>query len=83
MLKTIRLSKNMFSLTERLPKPKYRSPKAYSGAPLQLTNGSDIQKNPTKQPTRSRLIDTLDNQNGYDEEEMENGDGPDSGINAH
>jgi hypothetical protein len=31
MLKTIRLSKNMFSLTERLPKAKYRSPKAFSG----------------------------------------------------
>jgi hypothetical protein len=28
MLKTIRLSKNIFSLTERLPKAKYRSPKA-------------------------------------------------------
>lgn len=34
MLKTIRLSKNIFSLTERLPKAKYRSPKAVSGAPL-------------------------------------------------
>jgi hypothetical protein len=42
MLKTIRLSKNMFSLTERLPKPKYRSPKAYSGAPLQTINGGEI-----------------------------------------
>lgn len=28
LLKTIRLSKNIFSLTERLPKAKYRSPKA-------------------------------------------------------
>jgi NIMA (never in mitosis gene a)-related kinase len=31
MLKTIRLSKNIFSLTERLPKAKYRSPKVYGG----------------------------------------------------
>jgi hypothetical protein len=31
MLKTIRLSKNMFSLTERLPKAKYRSPKVFMG----------------------------------------------------
>ena len=31
MLKTIRLSKNMFSLTERLPKAKYRSPKVLGG----------------------------------------------------
>jgi len=30
MLKTIRLSKNIFSLTERLPKSQYRSPKVYS-----------------------------------------------------
>jgi len=29
MLKTIRLSKNIFSLTERLPKAKYRSPKVF------------------------------------------------------
>jgi hypothetical protein len=28
MLKTIRLSKNIFSLTDKLPKAKYRSPKA-------------------------------------------------------
>ena len=32
MLKTIRLSKNIFSLTERLPKAKYRSPKVFGGA---------------------------------------------------
>jgi hypothetical protein len=32
MLKTIRLSKNMFSLTERLPKAKYRSPKVFGGS---------------------------------------------------
>jgi hypothetical protein len=31
MLKTIRLSKNIFSLTERLPKAKYRSPKVLGG----------------------------------------------------
>ena len=30
LLKTIRLSKNIFSLTERLPKAKYRSPKVLS-----------------------------------------------------
>jgi hypothetical protein len=58
MLKTIRLSKNIFSLTERLPKAKYRSPKAVSGAPLQTINSSDIQKNPAK--NRSRLQDYLD-----------------------
>ena len=36
LLKTIRLSKNIFSLTERLPKAQYRSPKAgdLSGAVL-------------------------------------------------
>ena len=34
LLKTIRLSKNIFSLTERLPKAKYRSPKAHSGGEL-------------------------------------------------
>ena len=32
MLKTIRLSKNIFSLTERLPKAKYRSPKVFGAA---------------------------------------------------
>jgi hypothetical protein len=32
MLKTIRLSKNIFSLTERLPKAKYRSPKVFGGS---------------------------------------------------
>jgi len=32
MLKTIRLSKNIFSLTERLPKAKYRSPKVLGGS---------------------------------------------------
>ena len=37
LLKTIRLSKNIFSLTERLPKAKYRSPKAHSGVDL-ITN---------------------------------------------
>ena len=44
LLKTIRLSKNIFSLTERLPKAKYRSPKAadMSGAVL-LQNGQNIQ----------------------------------------
>ena len=31
MLKTIRLSKNIFSLTERLPKAKYQSPRVLSG----------------------------------------------------
>jgi len=34
LLKTIRLSKNIFTLTERLPKAKYRSPKAHSGGSL-------------------------------------------------
>ena len=34
MLKTIRLSKNIFSLTERLPKSQYRSPKVFSGPSL-------------------------------------------------
>ena len=34
LLKTIRLSKNIFTLTERLPKAKYRSPKAQSGGEL-------------------------------------------------
>jgi len=33
MLKTIRLSKNIFSLTERLPKAQYRSPKVFSTIP--------------------------------------------------
>ena len=32
LLKTIRLSKNMFSLTERLPKAQYRSPRVFSMA---------------------------------------------------
>jgi hypothetical protein len=32
MLKTIRLSKNIFSLTERLPKAQYRSPKVFSSS---------------------------------------------------
>lgn len=36
LLKTIRLSKNIFSLTERLPKAKYRSPKAHSGGDLTI-----------------------------------------------
>lgn len=72
MLKTIRLSKNIFSLTERLPKAKYRSPKAHSGAPLQ-TIPSEIQKNINK-GNRSKLQDYMDQQNGYEEEEMENGD---------
>ena len=38
MLKTIRLSKNIFSLTERLPKAKYRSPKVFGGSSGQDSN---------------------------------------------
>ena len=45
LLKTIRLSKNIFSLTERLPKAKYRSPKAASDPNL-LQN--QINKNSNK-----------------------------------
>lgn len=53
MLKTIRLSKNIFSLTERLPKAKYRSPKVLSipsgdqAAPLlpSLSNQNQASRN--------------------------------------
>ena len=38
MLKTIRLSKNIFSLTERLPKAKYRSPKVFGASSGQESN---------------------------------------------
>ena len=50
MLKTIRLSKNIFSLTERLPKAKYRSPKAgeLSGGGL-LNNSSNVKSKATIQ----------------------------------
>ena len=58
MLKTIRLSKNIFSLTERLPKAKYRSPKAVSGAPLQTINNSDNIIN-NKKEYESDIIDTI------------------------
>jgi hypothetical protein len=37
LLKTIKISKNLFSLTERLPKPKYRSKINYSS----LTNAKN------------------------------------------
>jgi hypothetical protein len=50
MLKTIRLSKNIFSLTERLPKPTYNSPRVLSG-PI---NGD---------PSNS-LLPSIVNQNG-------------------
>lgn len=42
LLKTIRLSKNIFSLTERLPKAKYRSPKAISGGELLTEKKSKV-----------------------------------------
>jgi hypothetical protein len=49
LLKTIRLSKNIFSLTERLPKAKYRSPKAgeLSGSILAGNNSSHIKSKAT------------------------------------
>ena len=78
LLKTIRLSKNIFSLTERLPKAKYRSPKAHSGGELSGVSllpekkskhhhGEDkaqlsIQK-PSKNSNKSRLQEYLDQQN--------------------
>ena len=40
MLKTIRLSKNIFSLTERLPKPQYRSPRVFGSMVNDHSNGS-------------------------------------------
>ena len=40
MLKTIRLSKNMFSLTERLPKAKYRTPKVFGGGSINQDSNS-------------------------------------------
>jgi NIMA (never in mitosis gene a)-related kinase 1/4/5 len=58
MLKTIRLSKNIFSLTERLPKAKYRSPNARSGAPLHTINGGEIKKN---SKNNSKMQDYIDN----------------------
>ena len=50
LLKTIRLSKNIFSLTERLPKAKYRSPKAgeLTGGGL-LNNQSNVKSKATIQ----------------------------------
>ena len=42
LLKTIRLSKNIFSLTERLPKSKYRSPKAIPGENLLTEKKSKV-----------------------------------------
>jgi hypothetical protein len=52
MLKTIRLSKNIFSLTERLPKAKYNSPRVLSGVNTdsngllpQLANQSGVSRN--------------------------------------
>jgi len=53
MLKTIRLSKNIFSLTERLPKAKYSSPRVLSVANKdgsnsllpQLANQNGISRN--------------------------------------
>ena len=50
LLKTIRLSKNIFSLTERLPKAKYRSPKAgelISGQGLLGNNSSGVKSKAT------------------------------------
>lgn len=40
MLKTIRLSKNMFSLTERLPKAQYRSPRVFGSMANDNSSGS-------------------------------------------
>ena len=40
MLKTIRLSKNIFSLTERLPKAQYRSPRVFGSMANDHSNGS-------------------------------------------
>lgn len=57
MLKTIRLSKNIFSLTERLPKAKYRSPKVFGGSGVEsnsllptLTNEKRAKNMSTVQP---------------------------------
>ena len=40
LLKTIRLSKNIFSLTERLPKAQYRSPRVFGSMAHDNSNGS-------------------------------------------
>jgi len=49
LLKTIRLSKNIFSLTERLPKAKYRSPKAGELTGGVLLQGSNAKSKETLQ----------------------------------
>jgi len=56
MLKTIRLSKNIFNLTERLPKSKYQSPKG--GA---LTSGQAlVAGNMIKQKNTMQTMQTID-----------------------
>ena len=54
MLQTIRLSKNMFSLTERLPKAKYRSPGQIKFNSIDGNN----------EASTSSLLPALTNQNG-------------------
>lgn len=54
MLQTIRLSKNMFSLTERLPKAKYRSPNQLKFNSIDGGGEASV----------SSLLPALTNQNG-------------------
>jgi len=57
MLKTIRLSKNIFSLTERLPKAQYRSPKVFSSGAIATGNSSG----PAAEQQSNALLPSLTN----------------------
>ena len=89
MLKTIRLSKNIFSLTERLPKSKYQSPKVLTSGqnligaqsvktkPLQgMSSASQAvkAKENVSNRNKSRLQEYLDSQNALGDDNDENND---------
>jgi len=63
MLKTIRLSKNIFSLTERLPKSQYRSPKVY-GSNVSGDQSNSLLPQLTNVKTRNNNMSTIQPPNG-------------------
>ena len=60
-MKTIRLSKNIFSLTERLPKSKYNSPKVLTSGQHLIGNQSTVNKPTTnlKQTMSGKGLDSI------------------------
>ena len=57
-MKTIRLSKNMFSLTERLPKAQYRSPRVF-GSMANDNSSASLLPNLAGSNSRNQNVSTI------------------------